>query len=66
MPRSCERARLDSGLKLDINRLGLERCVRAGGIRRSRIQWTSNYRGEIGSAAITLDMRDSNAASLTA
>jgi hypothetical protein len=64
MPRRCERAWLESGLKLDINRLALERCIRTGGISHGQIQWTSNYWGEIASAAITVDMRDKNAASL--
>src|SRR5262249_20900216 len=61
MPRWCQRVRLESGLKLDINHL-----ARQGAIRSDRvtgpvgITWTNSYTGEgIASGSIRANISDS-------
>ena len=57
MPRPRQRATLESGLKLDLNRLARRGFIRPGAYRRSGIVWTNNYDGEkIASGLITADM----------
>ena len=57
MPRPCQRARLESGLKLDLNRLARRGFIDPGGYKGSGISWTNNYTGEqIASGLITADM----------
>jgi hypothetical protein len=60
MPRHCQRARLESGLKLDLNWL-IRRNVIVPGCAFSRprcITWTNSYTGEqIATADILFDMR---------
>jgi hypothetical protein len=62
MPRPCQRARLESGLKLDINQLARRGFIRPGAARGPiGIQWTSNYTGEeIASGFIIADMSGSH------
>jgi len=57
MPRPCQRARLESGLKLDINRLARRGFIQPGAYSERGISWTNNYTGEqIASGLITADM----------
>src|SRR5215470_12090094 len=57
MPRPCQRARLESGLKLDLNSLARRGFIHPGGYRGSGIAWTNSYTGEsIASGWITADM----------
>jgi hypothetical protein len=57
MPRLGYRARLESGLKLDLNRLARRGFIDPGGYKASGISWTNNYTGEqIASGFITADM----------
>jgi hypothetical protein len=57
MPRPCQRVRLESGLKLDLNRLARRGFIQPGGYKGSGISWTNNYTGEqIASGLITADM----------
>ena len=57
MPRPCQRARLESGLKLDLNRLARRGFIQPGAYKASGISWTNNYTGEqIASGFITADM----------
>ena len=57
MPRPCQRARLESGLKLDLNRLARRGFIQPGAYKGSGISWTNNYTGEsIASGFITADM----------
>src|SRR6516165_6360535 len=61
MPRPRHRVCLQSGLKLDLNRLARKGCIRFGaniGIRA--IMWTDSYWGEIASGLITADMTNPN------
>jgi hypothetical protein len=59
MPRPCQRARLESGLKLNINSLVGRSLTEPGeAIGARAIGWTNNYTGEqIAVATITGDMR---------
>jgi hypothetical protein len=60
MPRPCQRARLESGLKLDLNWL-IRRRVIVPGYRFERprgISWTSSYTGEqIAAAEVMFDLQ---------
>jgi hypothetical protein len=58
MPRPCQRVRLESGLKLDINRLVRRGFIEPGAVTGPRaIGWTNNYTGEqIAVASITANM----------
>ena len=57
MPRPGYRARLEGGLKLDLNRLARQGLIRRGAYTRGSISWTNNYTGEeIASGTITADM----------
>ena len=57
MPRPGYRAGLESGLKLNLNRLARRGFIDPGGYRASGITWTNNYTGEtIASGLITADM----------
>lgn len=60
MPRWCQRARLESGLKLDINRLARRGFIRFGAATGPvGITWTDSYTGgEIAFGIITADMSD--------
>lgn len=59
MPRSRERVPLESGPKLDLNRLAQQGYIRRGTHSRSRITWTENfYREQVASGVITADMTD--------
>jgi hypothetical protein len=60
MPRHCQRVRLESGLKLDLNSLIRHRVIVPGcAFTRPRgITWTNSYTGEqIGTADILFDMQ---------
>jgi hypothetical protein len=58
MPRPCQRARLESGLRLDLNRLARRGFIQPGAYITSGISWTNNYTGEqIASGSITADMK---------
>ncbi len=58
MPRPGHRARLESGLKLDINRLARRGFIRPGAATGPvGIAWNSDYWGEIATGTITADMR---------
>jgi hypothetical protein len=61
MPRCCQRVRLESGLKLDINRLARRGFIRFGAATGPvGITWTNSYTGdEIASGVITANMSDS-------
>jgi hypothetical protein len=58
MPRPCQRARLESGLKLDINRLARRGFIRPGAATGPvGIRWTNSYFDEeVASGIITTDM----------
>ena len=58
MPRPRQRARLESGLKLDINWLARRGFIKPGAATGAvGIQWTNNYSGEeIASGTIAADM----------
>ena len=57
MPRPCQRVRLESGLKLDLNRLARRGFIQPGAYKGSRIGWTNSYTGErIASGLITANM----------
>lgn len=57
MPRPCQRVRLESGLKLDLNRLARRGFIQPGAHTGSGINWTNNYSSEeIASGFITADM----------
>jgi hypothetical protein len=57
MPRPCQRARLESGLKLDLNRLARRGFIQPGACKGSWISWTNSYTGErIAWGIITADM----------
>jgi hypothetical protein len=59
MPRSRERATLEAGLKLDLNRLLRRGSIRRGAYARSGIVWTEAYSGEeMASGTITADLSD--------
>lgn len=58
MPRPCQRVRLESGLKLDLNRLARRGLIKPGAQSSSVISWKNNYTGErIASALITVNLR---------
>lgn len=58
MPRPGYRARLDDGLKLDINRLARRGFIRRGGVTGPfGITWTHSYWGEIARGEISASMR---------
>jgi subtilisin family serine protease len=57
MPRPLQRATLENGIKLDLNRLARRGFIDPGGYKGSGISWKSNYTGEvIASGLITADM----------
>jgi hypothetical protein len=57
MPRPCQRVRLESGLKLDLNRLARRGFIQPGAYKGSRMSWTNSYTGErIAWGIITADM----------
>jgi hypothetical protein len=57
MPRPLQRACLEAGLKLDLNRLMRQGCVVPGAYSTFRTRWTNNYTGEeTASADFTADM----------
>ena len=57
MPRPCQRARLESGLKLDLNLLARRGFIQPGAATRAvGIAWNSDHWGEIASGWITADM----------
>ncbi len=57
MPRPLQRVRLETGLKLDINRLARRGFIQPGAQTNGGINWTNNYTGEqIASGIITADM----------
>jgi hypothetical protein len=57
MPRPGYRARLENGLKLDINRLARRGFIRPGAAAGPvGITWTSDYWGQLASGTITADM----------
>lgn len=56
MPRSRQRATLEAGLKLDLNRLVRRGFIQPGAFRRSGISWSSNFEDYITSGIITADM----------
>ena len=59
MPRPCQRVRLESGLKLNLNRLARRGYIQPGAVKASGIQWTNNYTGEqIASGIVIADMSD--------
>jgi hypothetical protein len=59
MPRDRQRVPLESGPKLDLNRLAQQGYIRRGAHSRSRITWTENFCGEeVASGIITADMTD--------
>ena len=61
MPRPGYRARLENGLKLDLNRLSRQGFIRPGiATRPVGITWTSDYWGEIATGTITADMSGEN------
>ena len=61
MPRPRHRVCLQSGLKLDLNRLARRGYVKFGAnIGTRRIVWTDSYWGEIASGLITADMTNPN------
>ena len=56
MARPTSKARLENGLKLDINRLAHLGIVRRGSVTKARtLVWTSSYWGETARAAISAD-----------
>lgn len=55
MPRPCHRARLESGIKLDLNRLARQQFIQPGACKGSGIRWTCNGE-QIASGFITADM----------
>src|SRR5262249_15645791 len=58
MPRPCQRARLESGLKLDINRLARLGLVKPGAKTGPiGIGWTDGDGEQIAAAIVTADMR---------
>jgi len=57
MPRPRQRACLQDGLSLDLNRLARQGLIQSGAYSARRISWTNNYTGEqIASGFITADM----------
>jgi hypothetical protein len=59
MPRSRQRATLEAGLKIDINRLIRNDVITRGSYRCCSIAWTDGFSGEQrATATITADMRD--------
>ena len=58
MPRPCQRARLESGLKLDLNRLARRGFIRPGEVAGPiGIKWTNSYFDEeIASGILMADM----------
>ena len=61
MGRPGYRARLESGLKLDVNSFARRGFIRTGEATGPvRIQWTSNYWGDIASGVITAELSGSD------
>jgi hypothetical protein len=57
MPRPCQRVRLESGLKLDINRLARRKFIQPGMVTGPvGIEWKNTYFNEITSGIITADL----------
>ena len=62
MPRPLQRVRLESGLKLDLNKLGRRGLVCPGTTRVASIRWTSTYTGEeVANGVIYSNMEGSSA-----
>ena len=60
MPRPLQRVRLESGLKLDLNKLRRQGLVRPGTRRVASIRWTYTYTGEeVANGVITSNMEGS-------
>ena len=55
MPRPCQRSRLESGLKLDINKLARDGVIQPGASSSSGIRWTNSYGAETASGFITTE-----------
>ena len=62
MPRPCQRVRLESGLKLDLNRLARRGFIQPGAYKGSRISWTNSYTGERSIAARLKELQSEAAA----
>ena len=63
MPRPRQRVCLESGLKLDLNKLRRQGLVRPGAKRGAVIRWTNTYTGEeIAKGVITSNMEASTKA----
>jgi hypothetical protein len=57
MPRSLQRACLEAGLKLDLNRLMREGCIVPGAYSAFSMRWRNNYWDEeIANADFTAEM----------
>ncbi len=56
MPRPRQRACLQSGLRLNLNRLIRGGIVEPGAYSEREVSWTNSYAGEIASGFITADM----------
>jgi hypothetical protein len=58
MPRACQRAHLESGIKLDLNRLARREFIQPGAATGPiGINWSDSHSGEVtASALITADM----------
>jgi hypothetical protein len=58
MPRPCQRMHLESGLRLDVNRLAQRGFIHPGALSGAGISWTDSYSGnEIASGIISSDLR---------
>jgi hypothetical protein len=58
MPRPCQRVRLESGLRLDVNRLAQRGFIHPGALSGAGIKWSDGYSGnEIASGIIRSDLR---------
>src|SRR5262245_43182938 len=65
MPRTRQRACLESGLKLDLNQLRRQGLVKPGGEGRAVVRWTYTYTGEeIANGVITSNMVGTHEGSL--
>jgi hypothetical protein len=61
MPRPCQRVRLESGLRIDVNRLARWGFIQLGAVSGPvGIKWTSYFDREIASGIITSDLSGSD------
>jgi hypothetical protein len=59
MSRSRQRATLEAGLRLDLNKLARRGLIQLGDFKSSGIHWTESYSGElIAAGTVTADMSD--------